>query len=300
MVYDVIFFEELHALKVIKGKGEYSAKNLNHNGIFILQRLLSKKLCIKKVTGVWFWKKEVCDITLAGAEVLSKYDQQLGRIKHEVAKHAQDIKATKRIKNFTKYLINSFIEKVAEKYEMSLMSFITMEMVLRSDVFSAFDIGEVSFKDITSYLPIYSKDLQKWRDEQWRSTQTFKSRIPEDATRYYDISGFISDLLFWDMLLSNYLPYQEGMYEETVLVDDLISDEDYNNSQGEVATGLTEKIEVAEIQEINENQVEQNIAEDTEKCVPTSVAESTSSNDSSSFDSSSSYDSGSSDSGSFD
>lgn len=271
------FFEELHALKIMRTKGQVAYKSLTEIGRTVIQRLLLSKLCVVKTVGVWYWKKQVYEASLDGAMLISSKEILIGKIKHEIAK------ATRDLTNKSKSCIRNKVEEVLKNNGMNLLSFMTLEMILKSNIYDGYKIGEVQFQHMKSHLSDYSKNLQKQSD----STYDLSYLDEED----YGSIDFAYELFYWGMIFDTYLSYQEDVNPEAIT-------QEYEGSIG------TTDVEQVDITETNRIEIEaEQIVEDRNQQVSEPVVEDTSSSESTSYESSSSYelssyDSSSSDSGS--
>jgi hypothetical protein len=266
-------YEELHAIKLMKEKEHIAAKNITPNGNAVIQRLLASGHCIKKVIGRWYWKKEVYETTLEGSMFLSQYALLIGTLRHEIARATQEMSKVKSS-------LRTITEEILKANNMNLLSFLTLEMLLKSEVLDDYPIGELQFQHIKVHLSQYSKDIRVQAKDHPASYDL--SYLEEND---YNSSDLAYELLYWGMVLSGYRNYVEEVNPEA------IPQECDNYADTKVAEHVSES-NIDTTNEISSNSVTEVI----------SPIESTNSDSSSSYSSDSSYSSSdssySSDSGS--
>lgn len=264
------FFEELHALRQMKDKGYIVDKDITAKGYSVIERLLKLKLCAKKVSGMWYWKKDIYEMTLAGMMRLSEYDLLIGSTRRSIATRISNLK------NKSKVCIRDKTEEVIKENGMNLLSFLTLEMILRSKVFAIYQIGEIQFQHVKVHFAEYLKETVLIQDV----SKYNLSYLDDDDTKICGNTDYAYELLYWELVLGSYISYQEDVNPEAIPV-------------GETFDGYVEDTPQI-VEENNSHSV--SVSEPVVESSSNTECESTSSYGSS--DSSSSYDSGSSDSGS--
>jgi hypothetical protein len=253
-------FEELHALKIMKEKGHVIDNSLTINGRAIIQRLIQLNYCKRKIVGLWHWKKEVYIPLIEGLMVISSNGQLISNIRYDISKSIRDTK------NKSKRNIRDKVEKIVKEHKLNLLSFMTLEMIIKTDVFDKYEIGEVQFQHVKQHLSQYSKGyLQKHSNN-----QKDKHDLSYLNNESYESIDFAYEVFYWGMIFSNYIDYQE----------DIAIQPDSNSFNNEMNNIINQSDTVA----LNNIEPEQNTINDN-------VSES-------SYSDSTSYDSGSSDSSS--
>jgi len=205
--------EELHALKFMKTNKYVKYSSLTNRGKEVIHRLLLLNLCLVRTVGFWCWKKQVYEVTIEGSMLISRNINLIGEIKHEISKEVSklDIKS--------KLCIKDKVEEVLKKRDISLLSFMILEILLKFDFYDNYKIGELQFLQMKSNFSDYFNNLKKQSKNRsdevfyWSMILVFyqEDGNPEKCTQEYETC---SDKEFTDTTKINIIVEEQSRAED--------------------------------------------------------------------------------------